>query len=98
MAETKKDEKKADTGDMRKEDVKEIFSRVLKKLKSQTIIVCIFLRYILMSKLWLECQKCGEVFWVFSNEIGTFYPKNNIDYRICGKCETQLKLDWNNTK
>lgn len=34
MAETKKDEKKADTGDMRKEDVKEIFSRVLKKLKS----------------------------------------------------------------
>ena len=50
-----------------------------------------------MSKLWLECQKCGEVFWVFSNEIGTFYPKNNIDYRICGKCETQLKSDWNNT-
>lgn len=34
MAETKQNEKKNDTADMRKEDVKEIFSRVLKKLKS----------------------------------------------------------------
>jgi hypothetical protein len=40
-----------------------------------------------MEKIWIECQKCGSVFWVFSDELGTIYPKNRIDYKLCASCE-----------
>ena len=36
-----------------------------------------------MEKIWIECQKCGSIFWVFSSEIGSIYPKSSIDYQIC---------------
>ncbi len=44
-----------------------------------------------MSKLWVECQKCGSIFWVFSNELKTIYPKTNINYQICSQCEIEIK-------
>tara|TARA_B100000989_G_C19525554_1_gene466651 strand:+ start:1806 stop:1949 length:144 start_codon:yes stop_codon:yes gene_type:complete len=43
-----------------------------------------------VNKLWIECQKCGDIFWVFSEELKTFYPKNTLDYKICSKCESVL--------
>ena len=44
-----------------------------------------------MEKLWIECQKCGSIFWVFSSEIGSVYPKSTIDYQICSSCEQSQK-------
>ncbi len=44
-----------------------------------------------MEKIWIECQKCGSVFWVFSDELGTIYPKNRIDYKLCSSCESLEK-------
>lgn len=44
-----------------------------------------------MVKIWIECQKCGSLFWVFTSRFYTFYPKNRIDYQICGKCESKYK-------
>jgi hypothetical protein len=44
-----------------------------------------------MKKLWIECQKCGLIFWVFSEEIGSIYPKNVLNYQLCSKCEQNLK-------
>ncbi len=43
-----------------------------------------------MEKLWIECQKCGSVFWIYSDEIGAIYPKRSIDYQICSKCEQDI--------
>ncbi len=43
-----------------------------------------------MEKLWIECQKCGSVFWIYPDEIGTIYPKRSIDYQICSKCEQEV--------
>ena len=43
-----------------------------------------------MEKLWIECQKCGSVFWIYADEIATIYPKRSIDYQICSKCEQDL--------
>ena len=45
----------------------------------------------MMEKLWIECQKCGSIFWVFSSEIGSVYPKSTIDYQICSSCEQSQK-------
>ena len=45
-----------------------------------------------MEKIWIECQRCGSVFWVFADELNSIYPKNRIDYKICSACEGQLKL------
>ena len=45
-----------------------------------------------MEKIWIECQKCGSVFWVFADELNSIYPKNRIDYKICSACEGQLQL------
>ena len=28
-----------------------------------------------MKKIWIECQKCGSVFWIFSDEVKSVYPK-----------------------
>ena len=39
-------------------------------------------------KLWIECQKCGVVFWVYSSEIKTIYPKQFLNYQICSACES----------
>ena len=44
-----------------------------------------------MAKIWLECQKCGYVFWVFSDEIGKFYPSRHVNYQLCSKCESESK-------
>jgi len=44
-----------------------------------------------MEKIWIECQKCGSVFWVFSAEIGSIYPKNKIDYQVCSACEKKIR-------
>ncbi len=43
-----------------------------------------------MEKIWIECQKCGSVFWVLSDEFGKIYPKRRIDYQICAACENSL--------
>ncbi len=43
-----------------------------------------------MEKIWIECQRCGSVFWVFADELNAIYPKNRIDYKICSACEGQL--------
>jgi len=48
-----------------------------------------------MEKIWIECQKCGSIFWVFSSEIGSIYPKRSIDYQICSACEEQSKNSSN---
>ena len=40
-----------------------------------------------MEKIWIECQRCGSIFWVFSSEIGSIYPKSSLDYQICTACE-----------
>ncbi|MDC2965871.1 hypothetical protein OAY92_01580 [Alphaproteobacteria bacterium] len=45
-----------------------------------------------MEKIWIECQRCGSVFWVFADELNSIYPKNRIDYKICSACEGKLKL------
>ncbi len=42
-----------------------------------------------MEKIWIECQRCGSVFWVFADELNAIYPKNRIDYKICSACEDQ---------
>ena len=68
---------KVDPKKVKKEDLQNVFAKVLDKLKSNQ----------LMEKIWIECQKCGSVFWVFSDELGTIYPKNRIDYRLCSSCE-----------
>lgn len=47
-----------------------------------------------MEKLWIECQKCGSVFWVYSEEISTIYPKRSVDYQICSKCEQTISKNW----
>ena len=44
-----------------------------------------------MEKIWIECQRCGSIFWVFSSEIGSIYPKSSLDYQICTACEKQVK-------
>jgi len=50
-----------------------------------------------MEKLWIECQKCGSVFWVYSEEISTVYPKKSIDYQICTGCEQKIiENKWRN--
>ena len=43
-----------------------------------------------MEKIWIECQRCGSIFWVFSDELNSIYPKNRIDYQICSSCEEYL--------
>ena len=42
-----------------------------------------------MNKLWIECQKCGEVFWIFAEEIKSLYPRRSINIQICSRCETK---------
>ena len=44
-----------------------------------------------MDKIWIECQKCGSVFWVFSDEMDSIYPKNHLNYQICSGCEQNLQ-------
>jgi len=44
-----------------------------------------------MAKIWVECQKCKTIFWVFSEELSIFYPKNTINYQICSECEKTQK-------
>ena len=48
-----------------------------------------------MEKIWIECQKCGSIFWVFSSEVSSIYPKRSIDYQICSACEEQSKNSSN---
>ena len=72
---------KVDPKKVKKEDLQNVFAKVLDKLKSKQ----------LMEKIWIECQKCGSVFWVFSDELGTIYPKNRIDYKLCSSCESLEK-------
>ena len=72
-----KKEIKVDPKKVKKEDLQNVFAKVLDKLKSKQ----------LMEKIWIECQKCGSVFWVFSDELGIIYPKNRIDYKLCASCE-----------
>ncbi len=44
-----------------------------------------------MSKLWVECQKCGKIFWVYASEFHIIYPKRSINYQLCGACENDSK-------
>ena len=44
-----------------------------------------------MAKIWIECQKCKSTFWVFSEELNAFYPKNTINYQLCSECEKTQK-------
>ena len=74
---------KIDPKKVKKEELQGIFSKVLDKLKKGWLFS--------MEKLWIECQKCGSVFWVFADELNSIYPKNRIDYKICTACEGQLK-------
>ncbi len=76
----KKETLKIDPKKIKKEDLQSVFSNVLNKLKSKQ----------LMEKIWIECQRCGSVFWVFADELNAIYPKNRIDYKICTSCERQL--------
>ncbi len=43
-----------------------------------------------MSKVWIECQKCGKIFWIFSDELNIFYPKRSVNYQICVNCEINI--------
>ncbi len=43
------------------------------------------------NKLWIECQKCGNLFWIYNDEIKTIYPKRTINYQICDNCESKQK-------
>ena len=77
----KKKSIKIDPKKIKKEDLQNVFSNVLSKLKSKQ----------LMEKIWIECQRCGSVFWVFADELNAIYPKSRIDYKICSACEEQIK-------
>ncbi len=78
----KKKPVKIDPNKVKKEDLQNVFSKVLNKLKTNQ----------LMEKIWIECQRCGSVFWVFADELNAIYPKNRIDYKICSACEGHLNL------
>lgn len=47
-----------------------------------------------MKKIWIECQKCGSIFWVFSDEVKSVYPKSSLNYQICSGCESKLDDRW----
>ena len=80
---------KIDPKKVKKEELQGIFSKVLDKLKKGWLFS--------MEKLWIECQKCGSVFWVYSEEISTVYPKKSIDYQICTGCEQKIiENKWRN--
>ena len=34
-----------------------------------------------MEKIWIECQRCGSVFWVFADELNAIYPKIELTTR-----------------
>jgi Zn finger protein HypA/HybF involved in hydrogenase expression len=42
-----------------------------------------------VKKVWIECQKCGRLFWIFPDELEKFYPKRAINYQLCGSCESK---------
>ena len=46
-----------------------------------------------MDKIWIECQKCGSIFWVFSDEVNAIYPKRHLNYQICSGCEQKIKSE-----
>ncbi len=71
---------KVDPTKVKQADLKGVFSKVLDKLKSKQFF---------MKKIWIECQKCGSVFWIFSDEVKSVYPKSSINYQICSGCESR---------
>ena len=44
-----------------------------------------------MKKIWIECQKCGSVFWIYSDEVKSVYPKSSINYQFALVVNQELR-------